>query len=144
MATVGFPLYPFRSGTLSRQSYGLSRVEPDPRLHMNTKDATRMGIADQVPVNVLIDDAPNSEPVFALSQVYDKVPEGTAFLAMTMEQAGTNTGVRTARNTIATDATGEKKSVAIRVQPVQPATGGLDELQPTGTGILLNPKNTAN
>ena len=55
MATFGFPLFPFRSGTLSRQSYGLSRVEPDPRLHLNTSDATRLGIADQVPVNVLID-----------------------------------------------------------------------------------------
>jgi hypothetical protein len=118
-------------------------VEPDPRLHLNTTDATRMGIADQVPVNVTLVDAPDSEPVYAISQVYDKVPEGTAFLGMTMEQAGTNVAVRTARNTIATDTTGDKKSVAIRVQPLETG-GGLDELQPVGTGILLNPKNTAN
>jgi predicted molibdopterin-dependent oxidoreductase YjgC len=145
MATVGLPLFPFRSGTLSRQSYGLSRVEPDPRLHMNTKDATRMGIADQVPVHITFDGANGGEPVLALSQVYDAVPEGTAFLGMTMEQAGTNISVREARNTIAKDATGGKKSVPIRVQAVQPVgAGGLDQLEPTGTGILLNPKNKAN
>jgi predicted molibdopterin-dependent oxidoreductase YjgC len=146
MATVGFPLFPFRSGTLSRQSYGLSRVEPDPRLHLNTEDATRMGIADQVPVNVQIEGAPDSEPVLAISQVYDKVPPGTAFLAMTMEQAGTNAGVRMARHAIASDTTGANKSVAIRVQAVPGAAPSRqqDELMPAGTGIFLNPNNQAN
>ena len=60
MATLGFPLFPFRSGTLSRQSYALSRVEPDPRLHLNTQDAAGMGIADQVPVHVTVDGAPET------------------------------------------------------------------------------------
>src|SRR5436190_10681153 len=44
LATLGLPLFPFRTGTLSRHSYALSRVEPDPRLHLNTNDASRMGI----------------------------------------------------------------------------------------------------
>jgi len=145
MATVGFPLFPFRSGTLSRQSYGLSRVEPDPRLHMNTKDATDRGIADQVPVHVWIDGAPDSEPVLAISQVYDKVPPGTAFLAMTMEQAGTSGAVRMARNKIMSYTTGGNKSVAIRVQPVPGlASAQAGELLPAGTGIFLNPRNQAN
>ena len=146
MATLGFPLFPFRSGTLSRQSYGLSRVEPDPRLHMNTEDATRMGIADQVPVHVQIDGATDSEPVLAIAQVYDQVPPGTAVLAMTMELLGTNDAVRMARNAIASDNTGGSKSVAIRVQLV-PGLGPSaqpDELMPAGTGIFLNPKNQAN
>ena len=55
MATLGFPLFPFNTGTLSRHSYGLSRVEPDPRLHLNTRDAARMGISDQKPVQVTIE-----------------------------------------------------------------------------------------
>jgi predicted molibdopterin-dependent oxidoreductase YjgC len=146
MATVGFPIFPFRSGTLSRQSYGLSRIEPDPRLHMNTQDAIQRGIADQMPVHVQIEGSPDAEPVLAISQVYDKVPQGTAFLAMTMEQAGTNSGVRMARNAIASDATGANKSVAVRVQlaPSLAPSAQPDELMTLGFGILLNPKNQAN
>ena len=78
--------------------------------------------------------------VLAMSQVYDKVPEGTAYLAMTMEQAGINGAVRMARHTITTDATGEKKSVAIKVQLVQGA-GAAGALQPAATGGMLNPPN---
>lgn len=76
-----------------------------------------MGIADQVPVQITIQGAPQSDPVYAVSRVYDGVPQGTAFLAMTMEQSGTNAAVRTARHTIANDGTGTKKSVEITVQP---------------------------
>src|SRR5205814_6896091 len=85
MATVGFPLFPFRTGTLSRQSYGLSRVEPDPRLHLNSRDAAQMGIGDQMPVQVTLEGVGASDPVYAVSLVYDRVPEGRAFLAVTME-----------------------------------------------------------
>jgi formate dehydrogenase (NADP+) alpha subunit len=139
MATVGFPLYPFRTGTLSRQSYALSRVEPDPRLHLNTRDAARMGIGNVVPVQVTIEGAPDAEPVYAISLVYDRVPEGTAFLAITMEQAGLNSAVRAARNTIMTDTTGGKKAVPIRVQAAPHLLRDMEELQPAGTGNVLNP-----
>ncbi|MEO8286705.1 MAG: molybdopterin-dependent oxidoreductase [Chloroflexota bacterium] len=140
MATFGFPLFPFRTGTLSRQSYGLSRVEPDPRLHLNSLDAARMGIDDQVPVSITVDGVDNSEPIFAVSLVYDRIPEGTAFLAMTMEQAGTNRAVRIARHTITSDTTGSKKSVAIQVRPA-PNMGNVrrEELQPVATANVLDP-----
>lgn len=134
MATFGFTLFPFKSGTLSRQSYGLSRVESDPRLHLNTADAARLGIADQTPVEITVQGGPNSAPAYAISQVYDKVPQGTAFLAMTLEQAGTNAGVRTAKATIAADDTGTKKSVPITVKPAPNIK--LDELAPMGAGML--------
>ncbi len=134
MATFGFPLFPFKSGTLSRQSYGLSRVEPNPRLHLNTADALRLGISDQMPVQVTIEGAPASEPVYAVSQVYDRMPQGTAFLAMTLEQAGTNAAVRAARHEIAADGTGTKKSMPITVTPAPNIR--LDELTPMGAGIL--------
>jgi hypothetical protein len=97
MATIGFPLFPFRTGTLSRHSYGLSRVEPDPRLHINPADAARLGIGNQTPVQVLVEGVVDSAPVYAISLVYDRIPEGRAFLAMTLEQSGTNKAVREAR-----------------------------------------------
>ncbi|MEO5952583.1 MAG: molybdopterin-dependent oxidoreductase, partial [Chloroflexia bacterium] len=109
MATFGFTLFPFKSGSLSRQSYGLSRVESDPRLHMNTADAARMGIADQTPVEITIEGGASNSPAYAISQVYDRVPKGTAFLAMTLEQAGTNAAVRAAKFGIGADDTGTKK-----------------------------------
>lgn len=134
MATFGFPLFPFKSGTLSRQSYGLSRVEPDPRLHLNPADAARFGIGDQAPVQIMIEGAPPSDPVYAISQVYSRVPHGTAFLAMTLEQSGTNLAVRAARYGISADGTGAKKSVPITVQPAPDLK--IDELTPMGAGML--------
>lgn len=134
MATFGFPLFPFKSGTLSRQSYGLSRVEPDPRLHINSADAVRLGIADQTPVEISFPGQSGSEPAYAISQVYDKVPQGTAFLAMTLEQAGTNAAVRSARHNIAADGTGTKKAVPITVKSAPHIK--LDELAPMGAGML--------
>jgi predicted molibdopterin-dependent oxidoreductase YjgC len=133
-ATFGFPLFPFKSGTLSRQSYGLSRVEPDPRLHLNSADAANLGIADQSPVEITIEGAPQSDPVYAVSQVYDRVPQGTAFLAMTLEQAGTNAAVRAAKHEITADGTGSKKSVPITVKPAPHIK--LDELAPMGVTML--------
>jgi hypothetical protein len=56
-----------------------------------------------------------SEPVHAISLVHDRVPQGHAFLAVTMEQAGTNRGVREARHVL-TNGTGQR-AVPIRVQP---------------------------
>jgi predicted molibdopterin-dependent oxidoreductase YjgC len=139
MATLGFPLFPFRTGTLSRHSYGLSRVQPDPRLHINTRDAQRMGIDDEVPVKVTFEGGDEFEPVYAISLVYDRVPEGTAFLAITLEQAGTNPDVRKARHAIMSDFSGERKSVPIRVQ-VAPDRGGqpIRQLQPTATANVLD------
>ena len=95
-----------------------------------------MGIADQRPVLVTIEGAENSAPVYAVSLVTNSQPEGRAFLAITLEQHGTNEAVRKARNTITTDFTGEHKAVPIRLelagdQPVR-------ELQPIATGNLLD------
>ncbi len=136
MATLGFPLFPFRTGTLSRHSFALSRVEPDPRLHINSRDANRLGITDQAPVQVTIEGMSNSEPVYAVSLVYDRVPEGSAFLAITLEQSGLNPAIRQARHAISTDG---RKSIPIRVQPAphmsqRPAS----ELQPVATGNVLD------
>lgn len=137
MATIGFPLFPFRTGTLSRHSYGLSRVEPDPRLHLNTKDAARLGIGNEAPVQVMIEGEDNSNPIFAISLVFDLVPEGTSFLAINMEQSGTNPAVRAARHTITSDTTGSKKSVAIRMQPApQVIQQRIAEMEATAAGVL--------
>jgi predicted molibdopterin-dependent oxidoreductase YjgC len=135
LATFGFTVFPFHTGTLSRQSYGLSRIEPDPRLHINTKDALSMGIADQIPVQITIEGAPQSDPVYAVSKVYDGVPQGTAFLAMTMEQSGTNAAVRTARHMIASDGTGTKKGAEITVKPAPQVH--MDSLAPMSAAGLL-------
>ena len=136
MATLGFPLFPFRTGTLSRQSFALSQVEPDPRLHINSLDAARMGIADQVPVQVIIEGIDASDPVYAVSLVYDRMPEGRAFLAITMEQAGTNRGVREARQAIQD---GERKAVPIRVRPApNMSRRPVSELTPVATANVLD------
>jgi predicted molibdopterin-dependent oxidoreductase YjgC len=135
LATVGFSLFPFRTGTLSRHSYGLSSVEPTPRVHINSRDAERMGIGDQLPVLVTIEGSEDSRPMYAVSLVTDSQPEGRAFLAITLEQEGTNEGVRKARHTITNDFTGEHKAVPIRIELAgeQP----LRELQPVATSNLL-------
>ena len=132
---MGFPLYPFRTGTLSRHSYGLSTVEPDPRLHLNSADAARMGIADQVPVQVLVEGVQASDPIYVISLVHDRVPEGRAFLTLTLEQSGTNPAVREARHMLQS---GERRAVPIRVQPApHVAQKSMSELQPAATGNVL-------
>jgi predicted molibdopterin-dependent oxidoreductase YjgC len=136
MATIGFPLFPFRTGTLSRHSYGLSRVEPDPRLHLNGSDAARLGIGDQEPVQVSFEGEDNSVPTYAVSLVYDRIPEGRAFLAITLEQGGTNPAVRAARHALS-NGTG-RKSVAIRVQPAAHLRQSREQLQPVATGNVLD------
>jgi predicted molibdopterin-dependent oxidoreductase YjgC len=135
LATFGLAVFPYHSGTLSRQSYGLSRIEPDPRLHINTRDATAMGITDQAPVQITISGAPQSDPVYAVSKVYDGVPQGTAFLAMSMEQSGTNAAVRSARHMITNDGTGTRKGVEITVQ-LAPNVHK-DALAPMSAGALI-------
>jgi formate dehydrogenase major subunit/formate dehydrogenase alpha subunit len=137
LATVGLPLFPYRTGTLSRHSYGLSRVEPDPRLHLNPADAMRLGVENQVPVEITIEGAPASGPVYAVSLVYDRVPEGTAFLAVNMEQVGTNAAVRTAYTQIMADQTGGRKTVAIGVKPA-PHMAAREELEPVATANVLD------
>jgi len=64
------------------------------------------------------------------------MPEGSAFLAITLELAGTNRGVREARYHIQS---GAARAVPIRVQPAPNVTiRGLDELQPVATGNVLD------
>jgi predicted molibdopterin-dependent oxidoreductase YjgC len=136
MATLGLPLFPFRTGTLSRHSYGLSRVEPDPRLHIHSRDAARLGIDDQAPVQVTIEGVQSTDPIYAVSLVYDRVPEGRAFLAVTLEQAGTNTGVREARHMLQS---GAARAVPIRVQPAPHIRRTPQEqLQPVATANVLD------
>ena len=138
LATMGFGLFPYRTGTLSRHSYGLSRVEPTSRLHINSRDAERLGIGDQVPVRVTVEDLENAEPVTAVSLVYDRIPEGTVFLAMTLEQAGTNRAVREARYWLM-NSHGSNRAVPVRVEPA-PGRGdqSMRELQPPATANVLN------
>jgi predicted molibdopterin-dependent oxidoreductase YjgC len=138
LATLGLPLFPFRTSTLSRHSYGLSRVEPDPRLHLNVDDAQRLGIANQMPVEITIQGAPAADPVYAISLVYDRVPEGTAFLAVNMEQVGTKTAVRAALLQIMSDQTGGRKTVALTARAA-PHMAPRDELQPVATANVLDP-----
>jgi formate dehydrogenase major subunit/formate dehydrogenase alpha subunit len=136
MATVGFPLFPYRTGTLSRHSYGLNRVEPDPRLHINSRDAERFGIGDQTPVLVTAENMDNSEPVYAVSLIYDRMPEGRAFLAITLRQAGTNPAVREMRRALSNY--GGLSAVPIRVEPAPHITASRAELQPAATGNVLD------
>jgi predicted molibdopterin-dependent oxidoreductase YjgC len=146
MATLGFLLFPFKTGTLSRHSYGLSRVEPTPRLHINSRDAARLGIGDLMPVQVEVVGAADSAgaadaagTIFAVSLVYDSLPEGRAFLGITLEQTGTNEAVRNLRHMIMTDNSGERKAVPVRVTAAPNRAGeSLRELQPVATANLLN------
>jgi predicted molibdopterin-dependent oxidoreductase YjgC len=140
MMTLGFPLFPFKSGTLSRHSYGLSRVEPTPRLHINSRDAANMGITDMMPVHVMVEGAADSsEPVYAVSMVYDSIPEGRAFLGISLEQAGTNEAVRKARHMIMADNSGARKAVPVRVEAAPSRSGDtLREFQPVATANLLD------
>jgi predicted molibdopterin-dependent oxidoreductase YjgC len=139
LATVGFSLFPFRTGTLSRHSYGLSRVEPTPRLHINTADAGPLGIVDEMPVMVTADGIDGGEPINAVALVYDRIPQGRAFLAFTLEQYGTNATVRQWRHQIASDTTGGRKAVALRVQPAPNRTvDSMREFQPVATANVLD------
>jgi formate dehydrogenase major subunit/formate dehydrogenase alpha subunit len=139
LATVGFGLFPFKTGTLSRHSYGLSRVEPTPRLHVNPADAGPLGIQDEMPVLVTADGIEEAEPIYAVALVYDRIPRGRAFLAFTLEQYGTNATVRQLRHRIASDTTGGRKSVALRVQPAPNRTlDSMREFQPVATTNVLD------
>ena len=139
MATVGFPLFPFGSGTLSRHSYGMSEVEPHPRLHLNPSDAERLGIGDVSAVVVNLD-GEDADDVYAVSLVVDNVPQGRAFLAMRLVQAGTSRTVRSMRHSISSDRSGERKAVALRVRAASEVEGRtMRELQPAATDTHLEP-----
>jgi predicted molibdopterin-dependent oxidoreductase YjgC len=139
LATLGFGLFPFNTGTLSRHSYGLSRVEPTPRLHIHTEDAGPLGIGDEMPVLVTADGVEGGEPIYAVALVYDRIPQGRAFLAFTLEQYGTNATVRQLRHRIASDTTGGRKAVALRVQPAPNRTmDTMRQLQPVATANVLD------
>ena len=95
-----------------------------------------MGIGDQMPVQVTVEGVDASDPIYAVSLVFDRVPEGRAFLAITMEQAGTNRGIREARQAIQD---GERKAVPIRVQPApHMAQRPASELSPAATANVLD------
>jgi predicted molibdopterin-dependent oxidoreductase YjgC len=139
LATVGFGLFPFGSGTLSRHSSGMSEVEPHPRLHLHPEDAERIGVGDAAPVVVSLENE-SGDDVYAISLVSDRTPKGRAFLAMRMVQAGTSPTVRQIRYTIASDRSGERKAVTIRVRQAAGTEGrSMREVQPPATDNVLNP-----
>lgn len=141
LATIGLPLFPFKTGTLSRHSYGLNKVEPTPRLHLNTQDAERLGIMDLMPVLVTIEGegTEGAEPIYAVSMVFDREPQGRAFLAVTLEQMGTHKALRRVRHAMMSDLSGGRKTAAIRVQPVPGMEGRtMRDFQPVATANLLD------
>ncbi|HUS13471.1 MAG TPA: molybdopterin dinucleotide binding domain-containing protein, partial [Chloroflexia bacterium] len=154
---AGFSLFPFRTGTTTRHSRALARVQPHSRLHLHPADAARLGLHDveQVRVNPAagVDRAAgnngasgselNNRPVDAITLITDQVPEGTAFLAMTMAQAGRSPLVR---ETLAVQMNGHDgvKAVPIAVTPIYGSPTGDAALGPgPATANVLDAKNAA-
>ncbi|MGI8588702.1 MAG: molybdopterin-dependent oxidoreductase [Chloroflexia bacterium] len=101
---AGFSLFPYRTGTLSRHSGGLAKVQPHSRLHIHPNDAVRLGVRDVEQVRVspaagsTNGSSPtsdlNNRPVDAITLVSPQVAEGTAYLSITLAQAGRSPLVR--------------------------------------------------
>lgn len=141
LATVGLGLFPFKTGTLSRQSYGLSRVEPTPRIHMHVDDAAAMGIGDEMPVLITVDGMEGGEPIYAVSLVFDRISKGRAFITFTLEQAGTNSVIRRVRAMLSGEREGAHKTVAVRVQPApNRSVDTMRNFVPVATGNVLDTK----
>ena len=141
MATVGFPLFPFRRGTFSRQSYALSRVEPDPRLHINTKDAAVWAYRPDA-MNVLIEDACTRSRCSRCPRCMIGCPKGP-LSGLTMEQA-VPMRLREARNATTMTGQGKKKSRSDPSNSPKSPHQARDQLQPIGTAIPPTRGTTAN
>ncbi|HEX6606237.1 MAG TPA: molybdopterin dinucleotide binding domain-containing protein, partial [Chloroflexia bacterium] len=147
---AGFSLFPFRTGTQSRHSKSLAKVQPHSRLHLHPADAQRLGLRDVEQVRVSAATAPrnghgsgdlselNTRPVDAITLVSDAVPQGTAFLGLTMAQAGRSP---LARQALAAQ-TGGAKAVAIRVEPLYGVPTGDATIGPgPATGNVVDRAN---
>jgi predicted molibdopterin-dependent oxidoreductase YjgC len=147
---AGFSLFPFRTGTQSRHSKSLAKVQPHSRLHLHPVDAQRLGLRDVEQVRVSAANAPrnghssddfselNTRPVDAITLVSDAVPQGTAFLGLTMAQAGRSP---LARQALAAQ-TGGAKAVAIRVEPLYGVPTGDATMGPgPATGNVVDRAN---
>ncbi len=147
---VGFSLFPYRTGTLSRHSRSLAMLQPHCRLHLHPADAARLGVKDVEQVRVAAAGAPtanghselNNRPVDAITLVSTQVPQGTAFLSMTMAQAGRSPLVRQAL--AAQQSAQGAKAIAIDVTPLYGAPTGDARLGPgPATEYVLGPANAA-
>ncbi|HMA35341.1 MAG TPA: molybdopterin-dependent oxidoreductase [Chloroflexia bacterium] len=149
---AGFSLFPYRTGTTSRHSRSLAKVQPHSRLHLHPADATRLGLHDVEQVRVQAaggnpNGAGNSElnnrPVDAITLVSEQVPPGTAFLAMTLAQAGRSPLVRQALEVQKNGHDGVK-AVPIVVTPIYGAPTGDARLGPgPATENVVGPANAA-
>jgi predicted molibdopterin-dependent oxidoreductase YjgC len=149
---AGFTYFPYRTGTLSRHSGGLAKVQPHSRLHLHPNDAQRLGIRDVEQVRVLALSAGsngahaselNNRPVDAITLVSPQTPEGTAFLAMTMAQAGRSPLVR---QTMAAQMDGQNgvKALPVTITPIYGSATGDAALGPgPATGNVVGAMNSA-
>jgi anaerobic selenocysteine-containing dehydrogenase len=107
---AGFSLFPYRTGTWSRHSRSLAHLQPHSRLHLHPDDARGLGLRHVEQVRITAAGAPredaaaeqglaaalNARPTEAITRVSVQVPVGSAFLAMTLAQAGRSPLVRQA------------------------------------------------
>jgi anaerobic selenocysteine-containing dehydrogenase len=151
---AGFSLFPFRTGTVARHSRALAKVQPHSRLHLNPADAARLGLRDVEQVRVSGADTGtnghgadsselNNRPVDAITLVSPAVPAGTAFLGLTMAQAGRSPLVRQA---LAAQANGHDgvKAIPITVTPLYGAPTGDAKIGPgPATENVIDARNAA-
>jgi anaerobic selenocysteine-containing dehydrogenase len=148
---AGFSLFPYRTGSLSRHSRALAKVQPHCRLHLHPADAERLGVRDVEQVRVTAAGAAhsngasvlNNRPVDAITLVSSQVPQGTAFLGVTMAQMGRSPLVRQA---LAVQMNGHDgvKAVAITVTPLYGSPTGDAALGPgPATGNVVGAGNIA-
>jgi len=151
---AGFSLFPFRTGTTSRHSRALAKVQPHSRLHLHPSDAARLGLRDVEQVRVTgAGQSPlpqvngtggsdlNNRPVDAITLVSAQVPPGTAFLALTMAQAGRSPLVRQA---LAVQSNGHDgvQAIAITVTPLYGGATGDAQIGPgPATENVLDARN---
>ena len=129
--TVGFSLFPFHTGALSRRSRDLAHVQPKARLLLHPTDAARLGLGDVQPVRLTLAEpgAPPASgrsglpgsafadlPAEAITQIDDHYPAGRACLRTTLEQVGRSPLVRLALNRQA-GAAGAGRAVRVRIAP---------------------------
>jgi hypothetical protein len=127
-------------------------VQPHSRLHLNPADAARLGLRDVEQVRVSGADTGtnghgeselNNRPVDAITLVSAAVPPGTAFLGLTMAQAGRSPLVRQA---LAAQANGHDgvKAIPITVTPLYGAPTGDAKIGPgPATQNVIDVRNAA-
>jgi len=84
--TTGRVLYQYHTGTMTRRSKGLNSLSPDAFVEINTKDASRLSIADGSPVLI----KSRRGEVKAKASVSEKVPEGVVFIPFHFAESAAN------------------------------------------------------